>query len=188
MAGYTILLVDDEPPILKALTRLLQYEGYAIRGTTEPTEVANILRGEEVHLVISDHTMPGMTGIEVLRTARLIRPDAIRLMLTGNADLQMAMDAVNQGEIYRFLTKPWDNNDLLVTVRLALREFEIQQQNRRLATVVRQQAETIKKLQAQVAGGQAAPATPSATKSITGTGTFTISDEELAALEKEYNL
>ncbi len=184
MAGYTILLVDDEPPILKALTRLLEYEGYTILGTVNPTEVAGILRSEEIHLVISDHTMPVMTGIEVLRTARLIRPDAIRVMLTGNAELQMAIDAVNQGEIYRFLTKPWDNNDLLVTVRLGLREYEIQKQNKRLATVVRQQADTIKRLQAQLAGASAATPAPRTT----GTGIFTISDEELAALEKEYDL
>jgi len=184
MAGYTILLVDDEAPILKALTRLLQYEGYNIRSTTVPEEVADIMRGEEIHLVISDHTMPGMTGVEVLRTARLIRPDAIRVMLTGNADLQMAMDAVNQGEIYRFLTKPWDNNDLLITVRMGLREFEIQQQNRRLTKVVRQQAETIKRLQEQLTGASAAGPAPKAS----GGAIFTISDEELAALEKEYNL
>lgn len=187
MAGYKILLVDDEAPILKALTRLLQYEGYTIRGTQDPTEVADILRGEEFHLVISDHTMPGMTGIEVLRSARLIRPDAIRLMLTGNANLQMAMDAVNQGEIYRFLTKPWDNNELLVTVRMGLREYEIQKQNKRLATVVRQQAETIKRLQAQLDGAAAAAPGAPAPKT-TGTGIFTISDDELAALEKEYDL
>ncbi len=184
MAGYKILLVDDEAPILKALTRLLQYEGYAIRSTNDPKEVAGILREEDFHLIISDHTMPEMTGIEVLRAARLIRPDAIRLMLTGNANLQMAMDAVNQGEIYRFLTKPWDNNDLLITVRLGLREYEIQKQNKRLAKVVRQQAETIKRLQGQLAGSSATLQAPKAS----GTGIFTISDEELAALEKEYDL
>jgi two-component system, probable response regulator PhcQ len=185
MAGYKILLVDDERPILKALTRLLQYEGYTIRGTTDPAEVAGILREEEFHLIISDHTMPGMTGIEVLRAARLICPDSIRLMLTGNADLQMAMDAINQGEIYRFLTKPWDNNDLIITVRLALREYEIQKQNKRLATVVRQQADTIKRLQAQIAGTST---TAAQAPKASGTGIFTISDDELAALEKEYDL
>jgi DNA-binding NtrC family response regulator len=187
MAGYKILLVDDEPAILKALTRLLQYEGYTIRSTTDPKAVVDILRTEDFHLVISDHTMPEMTGIEVLRAARLIRPDSIRVMLTGNADLQMAMDAINTGEIYRFLTKPWDNNDLLITVRLGLREYEIQKQNKRLATVVRQQAETIKRLQAQLTGAAAAaPGSPA--PKVSGTGIFTISDDELAALEKEYDL
>jgi len=182
MAGYTILLVDDEAPILKALTRLLQYEGYTIRCTTDPEEAVEILRNEEIHLVISDYTMPGMTGIEVLRKARLLRPNTIRLVLTGNADLSIAMDAINKGEIYRFLTKPWDNNDLLVTVRLGLREYEIQQQNRRLAKLVRQQAETIKRLQARCAGSS-----DPGPKSGAGAGVVTISDEELAALEKEYS-
>lgn len=184
MAGYKILLVDDEPPILKALTRLLQYEGYTIRATTDPREAVEILRSEEIHLVVSDHTMPTMTGIEVLRKARLLRPETVRVILTGNADLQMALDAVNQGEIYRFLTKPWDNNDLLITLRLGLREYEIQKQNRRLATVVRQQAETIRRLQAQTTGVPAAAPAPKSS----GTGIFTISEEELAALEKEYDL
>lgn len=191
MAGYKILLVDDEPPIIKALTRVLQYEGYTIKGVTDPTEVAGILREEEYHLVICDHTMPELTGIEVLRSARLIQPGTIRVMLTGNADLEMAMAAINQGEIYRFLTKPWDNNDLMVTVRLGLREYEIQKQNRRLAKVVRQQAETIKRLQAQLAGPMGFPAAPDAKAPPTkpsGTGVFTISDEELASLEKEYDL
>lgn len=183
MAGYSILLVDDEALILKALGRLLQYEGYKIRATTSPAEAVEILRKEEIHLVISDHTMPGMTGIEVLRKARLLRPDTVRVILTGNADLDMAMDAINQGEIYRFLTKPWDNNDLLVTVRLGLREFEIRRQNRRLTSVVRNQAETIRRLKA--GSGEAAAATRPRTS---GTGVFTISEEELAALEKEYDL
>jgi two-component system, probable response regulator PhcQ len=186
MAGYKILLIDDEPAILKALTRLLQYEGYTIRSTTNPQEVPDILRNEEFHLIISDHTMPGMTGIEVLRTARLTCPDAIRMMLTGNADLQITMDAINQGEIYRFLTKPWDNNDLLVTVRLGLREYDIQKHNKRLTKVVRRQAETIKRMKAQLSGAPAAkPTTPQKTS---GTGVFKISDDELAALEKEYDL
>ena len=188
MAGYTILLVDDEAPILKALSRLLQYEGYTIRSTTRPEEVADILREEEIHLVISDHTMPGMTGIEVLRTARLIRPDAVRLILTGNADLQMAMDAVNQGEIYRFLTKPWDNNDLLLTVRMGLREYEIALQNKRLSKVVRQQSETIKRLREQLSGAPAAGTAAAPAPKASGKAVFTISDEELAALEKEYDL
>ena len=190
MAGYKILLVDDEPAIIKALTRVLQYEGYTIQGITNPTEAADLLREEEFHLVICDHTMPEMTGIEVLRSARLIQPGTIRVMLTGNADLEMAMAAINQGEIYRFLTKPWDNNDLMVTVRLGLREYEIQKQNRRLAKVVRQQAETIKRLQAQLAGPMGFPAAPGVTrpKPAVSPTVFTISDEELASLEKEYDL
>ncbi len=183
MAGHSILLVDDEAPILKALSRLLQYEGYNIRATTSPEEAVEILRKEEIHLVISDHTMPGMTGIEVLRKARLLRPDTVRVILTGNANLDMAMDAINQGEIYRFLTKPWDNNDVLITVRLGLREFEIRRQNRRLTAVVRNQAETIKRLQTGTGETAAAPG-----RRTSGSGIFTISEEELTALEKEYDL
>lgn len=183
MAGYTILLVDDEAPILKALTRVLQHEGYLLRATTSPTEAVELLRGEEIHLVISDHTMPGMTGLEVLRMARLLRPDTVRVILTGNADLSMALQAINQGEIYRFLTKPWDNNELLLTVRLGLQEYEIRKQNRRLTAVVRQQAETLRRLRGR--SGEGAPRAPLPAVAPTGTGVFTISEEELAELEQE---
>lgn len=148
MSGtYTVLLVDDEAPIRKALRRVFKYEPYNVLEAASPEEALEIVRSHAVHLVISDHTMPGMLGIDLLRKIRLLRPEVVRVILTGNADLDMAMKAINEGAIYRFLTKPWDNNELLVTVRLALRQYELEEENRKLLALVHKHREFLMDLE-----------------------------------------
>jgi two-component system, probable response regulator PhcQ len=139
--SYTILLVDDEAPIRKALRRVLKYEPYTIIDAESPFQALELLKETPVHLVISDHTMPGMLGIDLLRKIHLFKPNIIRIILTGNADLDMAMKAINEGSIYRFLTKPWDNDELLVTVRMGLRQYALEEENRRLLALVKKHRE-----------------------------------------------
>ncbi len=143
---HTLLLVDDEENILNSLKRILRNDGYRIFTATNAKEGLNILKQEPVSLVISDQRMPNMTGSEFLALARETAPDAVRIMLTGYADINAAMDAINQGSVYRFITKPWDDNDLLVTIRYALMQYELVLENRRLTQLTQRQNAELKDL------------------------------------------
>lgn len=142
-----ILVVDDEQNVLNALRRTLRREGYEVYACTDPQEALTLLPQMKPDLVLSDHLMPNMTGLEFLKRVRTRFPDTVRIMLTGHADMQTAIDAINQGEIYRFLTKPWDDAELKVTLHLALEQLDLQRENRRLLALLRQQGEVIARLE-----------------------------------------
>jgi len=127
---YTVLIVDDEPPVRKALRRVLRYEPYNVVDMGNPLEALDYVQRHPVDLVISDHTMPHMTGLDLLRRIRLLKPSTVRILLTGNATLELAVKAINDGGIFRFVTKPWDNNEFLLAVRLGLRQMELNQESR----------------------------------------------------------
>jgi DNA-binding NtrC family response regulator len=91
--------------------------------------------------------MPNMTGLDFLKLVRTRHPDTVRMMLTGHADMQTAIDAINHGEIYRFLTKPWDDTELKVTLFLAFEQLDLERENRRLLAMVRRQHNVIKSLE-----------------------------------------
>ncbi len=135
----SIFVVDDEVNVCKALFRTLRREGYQVTVANGPEEALALLKTTKVDLVISDHLMPNMSGLELLKMVRNRHPDAMRMMLTGHADMQTAIDAINHGEIYRFLTKPWDDTELKVTVFLAFEQLELERENRRLLAMVRRQ-------------------------------------------------
>ena len=132
----TLLLVDDEPNIVSALRRLFRREGYRIVTASSGAEGLQRMAEYEVDVVLSDQRMPGMTGVEFLRRAKELYPDTVRMVLSGYTELQSITDAVNEGAIYRFLTKPWDDERLLVHVREAFAHKELGDENRRLATEV----------------------------------------------------
>jgi DNA-binding NtrC family response regulator len=142
-----ILVVDDEEHVLSALKRTLKKEGYELFVANEPAEGLKLLRANAIDLVISDHLMPNMTGLEFLKIVRDRHPDTIRMMLTGHADMQTAVDAINHGEIHRFLTKPWDDLELKVTLYLAFERLDIERENRRLLAMVRRQTALIESLE-----------------------------------------
>jgi two-component system, probable response regulator PhcQ len=142
-----ILIVDDEANVLNALRRSLRKEGYEVFTASSPSEALTLLSTNPVDVVISDHLMPEMTGLEFLNIIRNRYPDMMRLMLTGHADMQTAIHAINQGEIYRFLTKPWDDADIKVTLFLAFEHLELQREHRRLLAMVRSQREFIESLE-----------------------------------------
>lgn len=102
----TLLLVDDEERILRSL-RMLFFTGYTVHTTTDPQEALHILREHQVHVVISDQRMPDMQGSELLRRAREISPATMRILLTGYSDLEASIASVNEGEVFRYLMKPW---------------------------------------------------------------------------------
>lgn len=111
MSKPTLLLIDDEERILRSL-RMLFFSGYNVRMTTDPYEAIKILRDERVHVVVSDQRMPVMQGSELLRIARETSPATMRILLTGYSDLDASIASVNEGEVFRYLMKPWDAEEV----------------------------------------------------------------------------
>ena len=114
----TVLLVDDEERILRSLAMLFRMQ-YEVRATTDAHEALRILENERVHVIVSDQKMPIMRGADLLRQAREKSPHTMRLLLTGYSELDAVVDSVNEGEIFRFLNKPWDANEIKATVAQA---------------------------------------------------------------------
>lgn len=137
-AAKTLLLVDDEPNILSALQRLLRRDGYRILATDDPLKGLDMLAGEHVDVILSDQRMPGMSGVEFLRRAKETHPDSIRIVLSGYTDLQFITDAINEGAIYKFLTKPWEDDQLRENIREAFHRKGIDDENRRLNQALRE--------------------------------------------------
>lgn len=125
---HTILLVDDEENILNALNRTLRKEGYRILTATSGREGVSIVEKERIALVLSDHRMPEMDGVEFLSEVKKRSPDTVRMMLTGYADMQAVLAAINRGEVYRFTTKPWNDEELRLILRDGIRQYEMIQQ------------------------------------------------------------
>ncbi|MDX9994886.1 MAG: ATPase, T2SS/T4P/T4SS family [Rhodocyclaceae bacterium] len=132
---YRLLIVDDEPGVVKALARVFHRENYEVL-TADSGEagLAVLSKGGPVHVVISDYLMPGIKGAEFLKRVKALYPDTIRIMLTGHADTGAVMGAINEGAVYKFILKPWNDDDLRVTVALALEQFDLVQKNRVLRT------------------------------------------------------
>jgi len=137
----TLLLVDDEENILSALKRLLRKEGYHILTANGGEAGLELLANQAVDVIISDQRMPGMTGVEFLRRAKVLYPQTIRIVLSGYTELQAVTSAINEGAIYKFLTKPWDDDQLRAQIAEAFMQKELADDNRRLGEVV-QQAKT----------------------------------------------
>lgn len=143
---YRILLVDDEPNVLAALRRVFRQENYEIVCCQDPADALKRLEDESFHIVISDYMMPGTNGGEVLRQARAVQPNTIRIMLTGHADVNAVVGAVKTGAVYKFILKPWNDDDLRVTVALALEQYDLKQKNTTLTRENRSKSDEIEKL------------------------------------------
>lgn len=129
---HTLLFVDDEHNILTALRRLFHREGYQILLANSGKEGLELLAKNEVSLIISDQRMPEMIGAEFLARSQEISPHSMRIMLTGYSDIEAAIQAINEGGIYRYITKPWDDEDIKLVVREALQRLDLEQENRQL--------------------------------------------------------
>jgi type II secretory ATPase GspE/PulE/Tfp pilus assembly ATPase PilB-like protein/DNA-binding NarL/FixJ family response regulator len=127
---YRLLFVDDEPGVTKALTRVFHQENYDVVTAANGDEGLQRLAEATTHVVICDYLMPGMNGATFLRAVKERSPDTIRIMLTGHADTGAVMGAINEGAVYKFILKPWDDNDLRVTVAIALEQFDLVRKNR----------------------------------------------------------
>jgi len=133
MDEYAILLVDDERQILSSLKRLLRKEPYRIFTAESGAEGLAVLQKEAIQLILSDQRMPQMTGTELLQKAREISPNTIRVMLSGYAEPEAILGSINEGGVFRFIAKPWNDDELKTTIRQCLEHYAVVQENKRLS-------------------------------------------------------
>ncbi|MGE5471274.1 MAG: HD domain-containing phosphohydrolase [Bacteroidota bacterium] len=146
----TLLFVDDEPSILSALRRLFRPQGYRILVAEGGAAGLALLETEAVDLIISDMRMPEMDGATFLKKVRERWPDTMRILLTGYADVTSTVAAINEGEIYRYISKPWDDAEIVKTVREALERQQLENENRRLTALTQAQNDELKMLNASL--------------------------------------
>jgi adenylate cyclase len=147
---HTILTVDDEEDILYSLRLLLEREGYQVLTANSGDMALAMAQVAPVSLVIVDQRMPGMSGVDLVQRIRQRWPDVLCMVLTGYADLDVAMEAVNKGSVYRFFMKPWEDAELRSEVRQALEHFDLVQENRSLTERLRQRNSQLQALNANL--------------------------------------
>lgn len=148
----TILFLDDEESILNALRRSLRKEGYKMIFCLSPDEALKVLKEEQIDAVFSDHLMPEMTGLEFVKLVSELYPKVMRCILTGQADLELAVRAINEGHVQRFLLKPWNDLELKVTIRQLFHQIGLERENKKLNEVVQRQTSRIKELESKHPG------------------------------------
>ncbi len=140
-----LLLVDDEENILHSLKRLLMEENLEVLTANSGEKALSVLQdNEDIGLIISDQRMPGFTGVDFLEKAKQIRPLAVRILLTGYSDINAAIDAINRGGASKYLTKPWKDEELIMSVREACQRYVLVQKNRQLSALIQQKNEELK--------------------------------------------
>ena len=135
----TVLFVDDEVNILKALQRLLRQEDMNVLCASNAQEALEILAKTKTQVVVSDQRMPEMSGVDLLSAVRERHPDIVRMMLTGYTEMTVAVEAINRGEIYRLITKPWNDDELRATIRQAFEQSDLKDEIKRLNHITREQ-------------------------------------------------
>ncbi len=128
---HTLLIVDDEPDVLDSLRHQF-HRTYRVLTKTSGMDAVETLTTDEVDLILSDQRMPGMTGDQLLKRARELKPEAIRMLFTGYADIQAVISAVNEGHIFRYILKPWDSAELEGIIRQGVDQYDLLAERRRL--------------------------------------------------------
>ena len=141
---YKIMVVDDEPANLRLLERLFRQD-YNVLTAESGEDALRLLNQYEVALLITDQRMPGMTGVELLERTSTIRPHMVRVILTGYTDVDALVEAINRGQVYKYVTKPWNNEELRLTISRALEHYktnkerhELEMTNQRLIARLRE--------------------------------------------------
>src|SRR5919202_727950 len=156
--SYKIMIVDDEPANLRLLERLFRRD-YTVVSAESGEEALRLLDQHDVALLITDQRMPGMTGIELLKRTAEFRPHMVRIVLTGYTDVGDLVEAINCGQVYKYVTKPWDNDALRLAVERALAHYEtakarheLELTNRRLRARLGRLTRTVADALAEAAG------------------------------------
>ena len=142
----TLLLVDDEVNIVAALRRVLRRDGHTLLSANSGEEGLALLREHPVDVILSDQRMPGMSGVEFLRQAKVLRPETVRLVLSGYTELESITNAINEGAIFKFLTKPWDDEQLRANIAEALHYKQLADKNRALARLLRETNDQLERM------------------------------------------
>jgi len=137
MRQHAILIVDDEKSVLNAIARVLRREPYTLLAAESADEGLKLLEARDVNLVVSDYNMPKMNGLDFLRAIRARHPHILTIMLTGQAELQIAVQAINEAGVYKFIQKPWNNEDLRITIQRALESIDLVTERDRLLQKVK---------------------------------------------------
>ncbi len=139
MSDHTVLFVDDELNILKAVQRLLRHEPMKVVCASRAQEALELLERTPAQVVVTDQRMPEMSGVDLLSEVRERHSDVVRMMLTGYTEMNVAVEAINRGEIFRLITKPWNDEELKATLRQAFDHYDLKQEIKRLNQVTREQ-------------------------------------------------
>jgi DNA-binding NtrC family response regulator len=135
----TVLVVDDEPGVRAALTQVLQRLGYTALAAESGEEALDLLQQGGIEVLISDQHMPGLSGIDLLKLVRVRHPKVVRIMLTADKDPEIPIRSINESEVYRFIRKPWNNNDLRTVLSFAFEIARLEQEKRHLVTLLKNQ-------------------------------------------------
>lgn len=152
MDSKTLLIIDDDTNIIKSLSRELMDEEYEIMSAESAEEGLEIVKKETVQVVIVDERMPGMGGNTFLTILLKEYPDIVRIMLTGQANIDALITTINKGEVYRFFTKPWRSLDIVFAVRQAFEKYFIEEERRILLATVKTQEDELGRLEKQFPG------------------------------------
>jgi DNA-binding NtrC family response regulator len=146
-----VLIVDDEDMVITSVRAFLNLETeFAIQGFTDPQEAAKFLETHPVDVIVSDYLMPKMNGIQLLAKAKQLQPEAARVLLTGHADKQSAIQAINEVGLFQYLEKPWDNSQLLLVVQSAIERTKLFRSLRDKITELDSAHSTLKATQARL--------------------------------------
>ncbi|MFH1625457.1 MAG: response regulator [Pseudomonadota bacterium] len=144
MDKRTILCVDDEQSILNALGRLLRREDYTVLTASNAKEGLKLTQENQIDLIISDQRMPGMTGVDLLKQVKEISPNTVRIILSGYTDVNSITAAINEGNVYKFILKPWNDDELGLTIKRALEQYDLLRENERLYEKIKKQNEELR--------------------------------------------
>src|SRR5947209_19972466 len=147
---HTLLIVDDEPDVLDSLRHLF-HRAYRVLTADAGGPALEVLGKEDVHVILSDQRMPGMSGDAFLAQARLVRPEAVRMLFTGYADIQAVINAVNEGRVFRYSLKPWDPLELEALIRQAVEQYELVAERNRLVVQLQEANEGLTRANQELA-------------------------------------
>jgi len=152
MGRHQILVVDDEKLVLNAIKRTLRSENYTTLTAQSGDEGLILLENHDVELVVSDYNMPGMSGLDFLKRVKKDYPHILTIMLTGHAEIEIAINAINEAGVYKFILKPWEDADLKITIRRALESLELIKERNSLAKQVKDKDIILQNLEEEYPG------------------------------------
>jgi DNA-binding NtrC family response regulator len=152
MTGRKVLIIDDDQDALDCLDSLLSEEGYEVAKAHGSHEALEIIETYSPEIVLSDYMMPGMCGVELLHKIKEQLPRVVPILLTGHGDLKISIGSINQGEIYRFLLKPWHTDELKMTIRTAFHYHDVLLENERLSNAVKRQSSLLEDIEKKYPG------------------------------------